>query len=167
MSRREWVLIAVIVGLLAVGCEDLSEFRTDGDDVFRGEVVGGEAGDPERSFIRRGFASRTRLELTFHPARANSNPGELRLTDPEGVELAAASLMPIEPLPHDTLSQYEFPGGGRLRNYIFGTRLRVAGELHDTMVFLSLMEDGSVDVRLISPDGALFGVFPLELERER
>ena len=88
-----------------------------------------------------------------------------------------ATLRPIESLAHDVLSQYSFPGGSRLRNYIFGVRFdeQVDGETYfrNAMVFLSLMESGRIEVLVLSPalldaDGAteisspLFGVFKLE-----
>jgi hypothetical protein len=90
---------------------------------------------------------------------------------------AAAPLSPIRGLAHDALSQYTFPGGGRVRNYIFGARFEssVLGSpvARHAMVFVSLMEKGDVEVRVIAPsvlaaDGKtellsdLFGVFVLE-----
>jgi hypothetical protein len=88
----------------------------------------------------------------------------------------AAELRPIARLAHDSLSEYSFPGGGRIRNYMFGARFSsptVTGAAsRDAMVFLSLMENGEIEVRVIAPsvldtDGksellpALFGVFVL------
>jgi hypothetical protein len=90
---------------------------------------------------------------------------------------AHAQLRPIESLAHDALSQYSFPGGSRLRNYIFDARFEseVNGVTYarNAMVFLSLMEAGQIEVRVLSPAvlnadaseeilPALFGVFVLE-----
>jgi hypothetical protein len=88
----------------------------------------------------------------------------------------ASPLHRIPNLTHDALSQYDFPGGGRLRNYLFGARFNASPEsavpTRDAMVFLSLMENGKIEVRVIAqsllgPDGTeieppLFGVFSLE-----
>ena len=78
------------------------------------------------------------------------------------------------------MSQYDFPGGGRIKNYIFGARFRSEdasaplGVARHAMVFVSLMESARVEARVIAPsvlaeDGkseawpALFGVFMLEM----
>jgi hypothetical protein len=88
-----------------------------------------------------------------------------------------AELERINNLNHDTLAQYDFPGGGRLRNYMFFTRTDTGenGErpARTPMVFVSLMEDERVEVRVIAPsvldrdgktelDPPLFGVFVLK-----
>ena len=87
-----------------------------------------------------------------------------------------AQLLTIEQLAHDALSQYTFPGGVRVRNYIFGARFSSAAPTGPVpryaMVFVSLMENGQIEVRVIAPAvlGAdeetqlmppLFGVFVL------
>jgi hypothetical protein len=77
------------------------------------------------------------------------------------------------------LSEYDFPGGGRLRNYMLYARSTVStpdGPVgRSATVFLSLMESGSIEARVMAPsirlDGidaapALFGVFVLERERK-
>lgn len=194
--------------MLACGClgacEDLGEFQTDAEHVFRGEVIG--SGDETTSFIRQGFASHTQLELTFDPSlaaeSAASEPGtgeppvspgaidtftcpanasSCRVSERKPGAFEHAALEPIENLAHDALSQYDFPGGGRVKNYIFGARFRSEVDARivqrHAMLFLSLMETGRAEVRVIAPsaldaDGkrevvpALFGVFMLEM-RER
>ena len=77
------------------------------------------------------------------------------------------------------MSQYTFPGGGRLRNYIFGLRFASDSDRgsvpRDAMIFVSLMESDQIEVRAIASsvladDGlterlpALFGVFSLQRE---
>jgi hypothetical protein len=190
----------IALTLASTACEDLREFKTAGNQVFRGEVVGSDSDPNMESFIRKGFASHTLLELTFDPSAtdtislndagdspratagsvntytcpfgANSCSTDERTPGP----LVNAPLIAIDGLAHDPLSQYTFPGGGRLRNYIFGVRFvsevngRTTGR--DALLFVSLMESGNVEVRALAPavlgrDGvgerwpALFGVFSL------
>lgn len=182
-------------------CDDLSEFKTTGSEVFRGEVVGSDSEQGDGSFIRQGFTSHTQMELTFDPDLAtlsvapdgglnggSEGPGTLttfvcpggartcRKSERTPAPFGRAQLLPIDNLAHDALSEYTFPGGGRIRNYIFGVRFSsgAAPSLVQShaMVFLSLMESGKIEVRVIAPsvltaDGkseamsALFGVFVL------
>ena len=91
-----------------------------------------------------------------------------------------AKLERITNLSHDALAQYDFPGGGRLRNYIFFARTDTGKNgsrpARVPMVFVSLMEDDHVEVRVIAPsvldedgkteiDPPLFGVFMLKRHR--
>lgn len=153
-SRIGFVVLAVTL----VSCESLDAWRTDEGEVYRGVVVGNdEATCPSGScsFIRRGFAPRTTLEVVFDPSDA-SNPGHLTTRDePCGATFDREPLRPIAALAHDALSQYDFPGGQRARNFIYAlepTTGPLAGR--DAMVFLSLMRDGDVDVRVLAGDGA-------------
>lgn len=198
--------VAFSVMFSAVGCDALNDFRTKPGEVYYGQVIGSDSAEDAPSFIREGFASRTEMELTFDPQRAallldagtgshgrdhdaEAAPGTLHTfqcpADDAMCEKAArrqgdfdhAALESIARLTHDPLSHYDFPGGGRLRNYIFGARFsttvgaRVLQRY--AMVFLSLMENGKVEVRVIAPsvlgdDGKteltpeLFGVFALQ-----
>ena len=109
------------------------------------------------------------------PARTTT--AARRRRKPHGSSTTRA-LEPIANLTHDALSQYDFPGGGRLRNYMFFARFALAGRrrraaTRDATVFVSLMENGKVEVRVIAPsvlasDGEtellppLFGVFVLK-----
>lgn len=196
------VLVAWLLAFCA-GCEDLREWKTGPNDVFRGEVTGSDADPAVDSFIRKGFESHTLLELSFDPystdALAPVDAGDAlprtvvagsidTYTCPNGRSECAveertagpfvnAPLIAIEALSHDPLSQYTFPGGGRLRNYIFGVHFlsvrdkQVTGR--DAMIFVSLMENKRVEVRAMAPSvptnepgqerwPALFGVFRLE-----
>jgi hypothetical protein len=200
---RTFGMIALIasLGLAALGCDDLHEFKTTRGTVFRGEVVGSDSDPAQSSFIRTGFSSHTHMELEFDPGATGVNaesdaasvpaaPGRVHtftctaskrgcVSDSGTVGLFDhARLEPIENLTHDALSEYTFPGFGRLRNYIFGVRFESTPENGDAiqrnaMLFLSLMDTGRVEVRAISPsvlgsDGqterfpALFGVFVLD-----
>jgi hypothetical protein len=177
----------IIVGLLvciALGCDDLDDFRTGDDEVFQGIVAGSETGD-EESFIRTGFVAGTRLELTFDPdfslqSDEEIEPGTISTFEPTGEdgedEVAGdfqnTALDVISPLAHDPLIKYSFPGGGRIRNYIFSVLYREG--TRSAIVFISLMEDKDIEVRIIAPrvesacesDNApsreLFGVFRLK-----
>jgi hypothetical protein len=184
----------MLLASLACGCDELDEFRTGPNEVFHGQVIGSEI-DGGASFVRSGFEPRTELELTFDPERASArepgNVGSIHTYEcPPQSDLCAesvrepghfehAALEPIPELAGDALSQYDFPGGGRLRNYMFGARFRTPGDasaqLRDAMVFISLMENGRIEARVIAQSAldeggepaypALFGVFALERRR--
>lgn len=196
---------ALTLSLALFACVDLREFKTQGREIYRGEVVGSDADPNMESFVRKGFASHTVLELTFDPSATDvvspNQPGDTPRSSPGTVNTYVcpfgaarcdqeqrtpgpfqnAPLISIDGLVHDPLSQYTFPGGGRLRNYIFGVRFlsevneRSTGR--DAMVFVSLMESGQIEVRVMAPavlarDGveerwpALFGIFSLQRMRQ-
>lgn len=167
----------VLTSLLFVlsGCDDLGDFKTDGD-VFRGQVIG--AGS---EVFRRGISPQTYLELEFDPDLAEGRgedrgpPGYLHTyvcedgdsgcANPELGPITHTALEPFPVLDNDVLSDYTFPGAGRLRNYIMSARLSEA-DSGSAMVFVSLMEHGGIEVRLLAPGAepgaeGLFGVFPL------
>ncbi len=175
------------------GCDPIDDFRTAPGEVFYGDVIGSDH-DGGVSFIRSGFPARTQMELVFDVEHASSRvdpdgaAGGLRTFvckrdrdpcpagDREPGQFDGSPLLRLPNLTHDALSQYDFPGGGRLRNYMFGVRFAPTAEssvpTRDGMVFLSLMENGKIEVRVIAqsllgPDGAeveppLFGVFSLD-----
>jgi len=155
--------LSVVVLVLASGCETLDRFRTDEHAVFHGTVTG----DTADSFIRRGFPPDTTLDLEFDPTMAQGpSAGTITTSAPDGtVYFDHTALRVIESLEHDLLSQYDFPGAGRIRNYAYVARPDtgvLAGR--DVMVFLSLMQDGTVEVRVIAGTGDetrgdVFGLF--------
>jgi hypothetical protein len=190
---------------LICGCDALQQFRTGPSEVFNGEVIGSDSKKSEPSFIRQGFDSHTEMDLTFDPSLASTYvqsgksapslqaPGAIdTYVCPPSSDFCAVSrrvpghfrhskLEPIMNLTHDALSQYDFPGGGRLRNYIFVARFQAPIDSSTTqraaMVFLSLMEDGKVEARVIAPSvlssdqqtelqPALFGVFVLDRRKK-
>lgn len=162
MSCSLLPLRSSLVLLALAGCDDLSGYATREGEIFRGGVVGVE----NPPVLRRGFDPGTVLEMTFDPANAfslGSPPGVLTTSDGA---LSAVPLEPIVPLTHDVLSEYEIPAGGRVRNYIFVTR-PAEGPLagREPMVFVSLMTDGTIEVRIIagggSVEGDYFGLFRL------
>ena len=170
--RRLLPILALALFWLA--CSDLDDYRTDEDEVFQGLIAGSATGDAgeDSSFIRSGFPSYTKMELTFDPDRVDSSPGVISTSDTVNKTAGhfnSARLEPIKPLSHDPLTYYTFPGGGRLFNYLFSAR--IADEPRSALVFLSLMEEGDIEVRVIAPaataeDGRqldeLFGVFRLK-----
>ena len=155
----------VLALLLLSGCTDLGGYAAGPDAPYRGRVVGVE--DPP--VLRRGFEAETELTMSFDPTRATSleePPG--RVTTSDG-SLTDVSLEPITPLTHDALSEYEIPAGGRVRNYIFVARPTdgpLAGR--EPFVFVSLMNDGSIEVRIIAgggnETGDYFGLWRLTRE---
>jgi hypothetical protein len=156
------VLTGIALTTLVAGCEDLGSYATAEGEVYRGGVVGVE--DPP--LLRRGFEAGAELTMSFDPTRATSlsDPAG-RLSTSDGA-LTDVPLEPIGPLTHDALSEYEIPSGGRVRNYIFVMRPET-GPLaaREPFVFISLMNDGTLEVRIIagggSRDGDYFGFFRL------
>ncbi len=149
-----WVLVA------AVGCDSLGEFNTGEDEIYTGLIAGVD--DPENcpggidcSFIRRGFPYGAELDLRFDPFGVYDDPGTISTRGENcGATFDNTLLLPIPPLQHDQLGLYEFPGGGRLRNYMFVARPE-SGPLagRDAMVFLSLIRGGSIEVRIVAGPG--------------
>jgi hypothetical protein len=188
-----WAKACITGLLLAGGCDGLSEFRTEPGEVYEGRVIGGDGGE-DTVAIRSGFPGDTVLALTFDPRHAVPADDEDVQTvgtittytcdDAECGEdgrepglFDEAELEPIPQLSHDALGVYEMPGSSRLRNYIFGARFSSGDAFfpvqRHAMVFLSLLENGHIEVRIIAPsvlaaDGrstqheALFGVFSLQ-----
>jgi hypothetical protein len=137
------------------GCDDLRDY----DGAWRGTVVG----DATPGFILSGFPAGTELSIRdFAPHPSDSPPGFLTTTDYDAFD--DTPLEVIAPLDHDLLSQYDFPGQGRVRNYIYATRPTtgaIAGR--DAMVFISLIDDDTLETRVIvgSGDEATGGHFGL------
>ena len=150
---------------LSLGCESYERFRADGATVFRGSVYG----DGEASFVRRGFPAACVAEVIFDPDAAQRvTAGSITVTTPDDVRiLDTVMLETIQPLAHDMLSEYSFPGAGRIQNFLFLAR-PTEGPLtgREVMVFLSLMESGEMELRVIAGTGDesrgdVFGVFRL------
>ncbi len=205
MLRPCAALACVLLALPVSGCEELSKFRTHRGEVYTGDIVGSDGAPSKDSFIRQGFASHTKLDLTFDPALASEeipegdggavpapSPGKIdtyvcptahpdcEAKDGKSSLFVHAKLERIANLSHDTLAQYDFPGGGRVRNYMFFARSDTgkngARPARTATVFVSLMEDDHVEVRMIAPsvlaedgeteiDPPLFGVFILRKHR--
>lgn len=167
-------LSLIIVVLLAVACDDLDEFRIRDGEMFEGPVVGSDSPDggvPSSgcNFVLCGFPERTMLALRdFDPELAGGAMTRGNISTTDGT-LDHAALLPIPGLEHDALSQYTFPGGGRVRNYMLGARFG-ENDARYAVVFVSLMDNGRIEVRVHAPStqsapgtaqDALFGVFRL------
>ena len=156
MRPRSWLWVLVLV----LGCDSLSEFDASDGEIYTGNIAG--VNDPTNcpggidcSFIRRGFPYGTTLDLQFDPYGVDDNPGTITTRGEDcDATFDNTPLLPIPPLAHDQLGLYEFPGSGRLRNYMFVARPEtgpLAGR--DAMVFLSLIRGGSIEVRVVAgPD---------------
>ena len=162
--RPLWLLLSLCL-CLSAGCEGYERFRADGTAVFRGDVYG----DGEASFLRRGFPAASVAEVTFDPdAAQRAMAGTITITTPGDVRmLDVVSLESIQPLAHDMLSDFSFPGAGRIQNFLFLAR-PAEGPLagREVMVFLSLLESGEMEVRVIAgtgdeSHGDVYGVFRL------
>ncbi|MFK7999818.1 MAG: hypothetical protein AB8H86_09485 [Polyangiales bacterium] len=171
--------------LLLLACSGLGEFATADDEIYRGAVLG--AADPlcesePCSIVRRGFPAGLQLELDFDPADSATRPGSITSSESAcGRFFTGDPLLPVTPMAHDELSLFEFPGA-RLQNYIFAVR-PTDGPMQnrDITAFLSLRDDGNIELRLLAGSGAracaptdcdafnrgdcdIFGVFLVEKE---
>jgi hypothetical protein len=121
------------------------------------------------SFLRRGFPEGTQLAIDdFRPPPTDGVSARIT-TEPYGA-FDRTELLQIGPLEHDQLSLLDFPGDGRLRNFIFAAKA-ATGPLanRDAIVILSLMENRSLEARVIvgsgdETQGDHFGLFLLEKE---
>jgi hypothetical protein len=163
------VLIVVACASLATvaGCRDVSRFSSRGDH-YEGDVVKG-------SFVRAGVAEDVRMCVTLDAEHLQDAPGTLTTSDGR---FRATPLRPIPQIWHDPLSTMSF-GEGRRQNLVYvATPLASSGDAQDAMVFLSLMDEGGIEVRLLrgapqadagapaatpaAPAAPMFGVFTLE-----
>ncbi len=150
---------AFVLALAMGGCQDVSRFSSSGDH-YQGAVVGG-------SFVLAGFDAGTSLCLVLDATNLQSAPGTLTSNDGRFVH---TPLRPIPEVWRDPLSTLTF-GEGRVQNLLYiATPLADVDAQGDVTVVLSLMQSGSVELRLFrgAPDldgGAvasqLFGVFTL------
>lgn len=153
-------LLAATFALVA--CDDLKDFRGS----YRGQIIGGE-------FVRSCFKQDTQLTLRFDPNQAvtrEDDPGvpPNTLSTDDGT-FQNTVLEPLHNLPHDPLSELDFPGPQRLRNYLLLARPE-AGPLagRDALVVVSLLASESIEVRIIArpADGVTTCPADLELLRD-
>ncbi|MFO0692344.1 MAG: hypothetical protein U0230_02200 [Polyangiales bacterium] len=192
MNRLARMLGAVVLAL-ASGCTDYQAYEAPSSNPLRGRVLGEtptscDGGTTCQSFLRRGFAAGTEISMTFDPDSVTTAPGSLTTTGPNGTEepcgptFTNEPMLPIAVLPNDQLSLYDFPGGGRVRNYMFTLRPstgKLAGR--DVMAFVSLLRGGKAEIRIVAGSGQVdcdpndcatyaagqcdfYGVFPLAFE---
>jgi hypothetical protein len=145
VAHRSLLVSSLVGGLLgSTGCGDIKGFRGE----FEGPIV-------EGNFVRSCFAADTRVELRFDPDEAVARP-DATVLEPNTISTSDGTfkqtpLEPIVSLPHDPLSQFDFPGPQRLRNYLLLAR-PVDGPLagRDALVVISLLASDMLEVRIIA-----------------
>src|SRR5688500_3007534 len=75
---------AAACAVLGGGCDALSEFGTDANSIYRGEVIGSDSEDGQSSFIRQGFPSHTQIDMTFDTTRASATADQGQPLEPAG-----------------------------------------------------------------------------------
>jgi hypothetical protein len=167
MSERpsRHVPLVLALAIAAAGCRDVSRYSSKGDH-YEGEVVKG-------SFVRAGVAEDAKMCLVLDAEHLQDGPGNLTTSDGR---FRATPLRPIPQIWHDPLSTLSF-GDGRRQNLVYvATPLPTdAGDTQDVMVFMSLMTEGGVEIRLVrgapqadagtAPPATtppLFGIFTLD-----
>jgi len=170
-SRVRGLCLALVAATMSVaaGCRELEGFSTSTGEIYRGTIV--SADDVRTGFDADGdtvddvFAAGTSMELTLRFEEFQTD-NVARISTSDGL-FTDTPLESIVPLWHDTLSGLSFPAG-RLRSGVYWARAASAGpaELADReiLAILSLMVDGSVEVRLISGTDRLYGLFRLRKE---
>ena len=173
VEARRTALVAVVAAIAlcaSLGCRELEGFSTQNGEIYKGAIV---AADPIRTGIDVDgdttddvLGPETEIEMTLR-VEAFQSSDVARVTTSDGL-LTDAPLESIEPLWHDTLSGLTFPAG-RLRSGLYFVRAApdAPGGLAGLEIpaLLSLMVDGSVELRLISGPDRLYGLFRLAKTR--
>jgi len=161
-------LLAAVV--FCASCQDVGSFTTQPGECYRGSIV-------NASFVRAGFEEDTRLSMTFDTSALADGRGPAGVMWSSDGRFTASAIGQMSQLAHDSLSQFQFPGG-RIRNYLLNV---VAADGVPATVVISLMENGLVEARIMRPEmdicppgeegcaspesyDALFGVFRLEID---
>jgi hypothetical protein len=148
------LLAPLFVLTTASACRDVARFSTAGDR-FEGAVVPSD-------FVRAGIDGATKLCLELDTDHLQDTPGTISTDDGR---FQSARLRPIPQVWHDPLSTFDF-GQGHVKNFLYVVSPAAdAGDAGDVLVFVSLMESGSVEVRMLRgapPTPALFAVFTLD-----
>jgi hypothetical protein len=144
------LLLTVLLTLACVACDDLKDFAGTRSNA----IVGG-------NFVRSCFAAKTVLTLHFVPSRTTALPDSGLDPLPNTISTDDGTfqdtrLEPIARLAQDQLSEFDFAGPQRLRNYMLLARPDtgpLAGR--DALVVISLLASETVEVRVIarSADG--------------
>jgi hypothetical protein len=145
---RAFPLALLLLGALSSACEDLSEFR----GTFDGSIV-------EGNFVRSCFPPNTTATIRFDPDKAVGDVSALPkgarnwVTTDDGT-FDHTVLEPVAKLAEDQLSQFDFPGPQRLRNYLLLARPE-SGPLanRDATVVVSLLENKRIELRIIARPG--------------
>jgi hypothetical protein len=164
---RTFVAMSVVASAMAIcGCKSIDQFTTEPGEFYCGNIVQGP-------FVRSGFGPGVQLKLTFDADAISTSPGKLSTDDKLFVD---APLEAIPQIAHDPISTLQF-GEGRQRNLIFSVEPTSAHGGPPALVFMSLLEGGGAEVRLVRAaslrataevveQAPLFGVFPLNRSRE-
>ena len=164
LSLATFVTVAALCAT-AVGCKSVTRFSNKDGDHYEGDVVKG-------SFVRAGVAEDARMCVILDANHLQDSPGTLSSSDGRFKD---TPLRPIPQIWHDPLSTMSF-GNGRVQNLVYvATPAAPAGDTQDVMVFMSLMDEGGIEVRLVrgapQVDGGgappaqstpMFGVFTLD-----
>jgi hypothetical protein len=164
--------VTAAAAVTIAGCRDASSYGNTGDH-YEGDVV-------QAGFVRTGIDDGTHLCLVLDANHLQDAPGVISSSDGR---FHGTALRPIPQIWHDPLSTFTF-GEGRERNLLYIATPTVDGSVGgndsprrveaDTMVIVSLMQGGSVEVRIVrgapaidaGTDGtSLFGVFALNRAR--
>ena len=153
------LLLPLLLAALAWGCDDLKDFAGTRSN----SIVGG-------NFVRSCFAADTVLTLHFVPSSATALPDSGLDTLPNMISTGDGTfqntpLEPIPQLPQDPLSQLDFPGPQRLRNYMMWAR-PATGPLagRDALVVISLLASETTEVRVIARSADGVASCPSDLE---
>jgi hypothetical protein len=146
-----------IVPFVLFACNDVGSFTTTNDH-YEGAIV-------QAPFVRAGMGGDVRMCLAFDGENFQTTPGSISTNDGR---FRNAALRPIPQEWHDSISLLSF-GDGRARSMIYAAA--PIGE-PDVLAVLSLMRDGSVEVRLLRSapgrtdapmgDSPVFGIFQLK-----
>lgn len=121
------------------GCQSQRDFDLGTDESYCGYLS-------SAGFLTRGWDRDTvRMELHGYTSRQAACPAGTLTTDDGTLEGSVSELRPIEVLAHDPLSQLQF-GDGRVENEMYFIR---STRRQDLLAVVSLMHDGSVEVRLL------------------
>jgi len=160
----------IIAALFSCACTNIGDFSTGTGECYRGEIV-------DASFVRTGFEAGTQLSMTLDTNALGDGQGSAGVIWTSDGRFTASSISQMAELAHDSLSQFQFPGG-RVRNYLVYV---VAADKVPAMLVISLMENGIVEARLmrqamtVCPLGEddcaspvtfepLFGLFRLDID---
>lgn len=165
-KKQSIVGVVPVVGIavLLSACTEASELGAGSALSYCGSVIGNDdsasnCSELNCSFIRRGFAVGTKMVISFSPETHECDSQDAPedwvgvISSSDGA-LDCQYFSSIDPLQHDLLSLYEFPGRERLRNDIYTFRPS-DGPLasRDVMVFVSYLESEQVELRLIAGSG--------------
>ena len=162
MDQTKFHVVILLLALcLVIGCTSFSDYSTDFDECYYGEII-----EAVRS---RAFSRDVKMTLALDVNALGRGEVGAWITTSDG-KFERSPARQLEELIRDPLSMLHFPGG-RIRSYFAyapGTDGLIA------TIIISLMEDESVEVRIIRPelepdggvpdasvDGSLFGVFRL------